>query len=416
MRIKGLNIYKNDNSLFIAKLILFIMWPFGAFVISLFKPNARSSYIIYWLFGMLFCWSMCFYGEGIDFSNIVLRFYMQPDMAFYEFWDRCLNLYAGDSNDKDIYNLFLNWFVHQFSDNFHTLFWVASIPFLYFMLNSLKFVVNDNSRFSTSFYCYVIILLFLLPKDIFDVQNFRFATATWISIYSIIKVYYCGCYRYLIMLLLTPFIHSSFWFFVCVLIIYILLYRMPIRYIYYISLPFAVIATGILSNVDYSILPISLSNWAEDYTSEESQQLYGMNAKGTGFYWVFELFNYLKIVVYAIAIIIIMHSKELEEADCRIKRLFDFQLFFLTIVNFCQAIPVLGSRFLNNSMILTVFLWYKIMYPNKNRMLLLMLFSCIFDILYTKVKHYSMIVDSDFYISNLYYLIVKYWNVNIFEM
>lgn len=397
------------------KLLLFIFCPFGAFVLSLLDPSKKSSYVIYWLFGILFCWLMYFKGPGIDFNNIVLRFYSQPDLSFHELICRMTNIYSGESADKDVYNLLLNWVVRQFTNNFHVLFAVAAIPFLFFMLKSLKFITDDKERFSNDIICYIVILLFLLPKDIFSVQNFRFATATWMGIYSVIKIFYSRERIYLILLCLTPLIHSSFWFYVGLVVVYFFFKgSSSIKYIYYLSLLFVFIPIDILSGINFSLLPASLANWAQHYISEDMQQIYGMNAKGSGYRWVSDAFEYMKIISYTIAIITMINGKILNNIKDGSRRLFNFHLWSLSIINFCQVIPVLGTRFLNNSMIITIFLWYKIMYPKKNWVIVLMLFSCSFEILYTKVKHYSMVISSDLFYQNLISLISKHWGVDSF--
>lgn len=397
----------------VIKLLLFIIWPFGAFVLSLFRPASKSSYVIYWLFGILFCWSM-YINDGdtfIDFINITHRFYNQSQMTFDELIERITNIYAENSKDKDIYNITLNWLVQQFSSNFHTLFALASIPYLYFMLKSLKMVTGDNIRFSTSFWCYVIILLFVLPKSIFDVQNFRFSTATWVSTYGFLQFFYLGRKKYCLLLLVTPFIHSSYWFIVIIAALYLLFRRIPMRYAYYVSLPFAIIATNILSSMDLSFLPASLATWGDNYLSEKAYKEWGMGRTGTGLYWIAQLFEIFHILTYAAAIIIMMNSSELKNADVGTKRLFGFQLFSLTIINFVQIIPVLGSRFLLNSYILTIFLWYKLKYPKNNIMLLLILAGWTYEIIYYTIPHYNLVTSSDFFVQNLFSLIAKYWGV-----
>lgn len=40
------------------KLVAFIIYPFGAFLLSLRNAASRSSYMIYALFGVLFCWHL----------------------------------------------------------------------------------------------------------------------------------------------------------------------------------------------------------------------------------------------------------------------------------------------------------------------------------------------------------------------
>lgn len=399
-----------SSNLFV-KLALFVLWPFGAFLVSLFRPGSKSSYVIYFLFGMVFSWSMYYKGEEIDFNNLVLRFYMQDEMTFSQLFERMSNIFSYNSEDKDVYNLLLNWITQQFTQNFHALFVIASIPFSYFMLKSLALITDDPKAYKQTFFVYVILLLFIVPKDIFNVQNFRFSTATWVAVYSVSCYYLKKNKKVLLLLFLTPLIHSSFWFVVILYIGYLLFNRFYHPNLFYVSIPFAIISTGILNNIDISILPDTLSKWASGYVSDEAQRKWGMNAEGSGFRWVQDAFTYFRIIIYSIAIIIILKSEELNKTIPQNKRIFNFHIYFLTIVYFCQSIPVLGSRFLGISQIVTILLWFKIIFPKHQRILLLMLLSWTHELLYAGIKHYSMVIDGDFFFLNLFSLISKYWGI-----
>ena len=55
--------YRNTNNdlaseTTIFKLLLFVLNPCLAFLVSLFSVKKKSSYLIFFLFGMVFCWSM----------------------------------------------------------------------------------------------------------------------------------------------------------------------------------------------------------------------------------------------------------------------------------------------------------------------------------------------------------------------
>lgn len=65
--------YKDLGSL----LIMFFIWPFGAWLYALYNANKKSSYVIFFLFSLLLCWHMSptgytdFYD---DFIGILERF------------------------------------------------------------------------------------------------------------------------------------------------------------------------------------------------------------------------------------------------------------------------------------------------------------------------------------------------------
>ena len=192
-----------QNEEIFIKIILFILWPFFSFLYSLKTPNRRSSHIIFFLFGILFGWSMYFQGIGIDFHVIVERFYEQEQITFSELINIISSTLTFQSDNKDCYNIFLNWLTKIFSNNFHLLFTLAAIPYTYFLLKSLSFITSDKVKFKNSIYGLAIIILFVLPKDLFDIQNFRFGTAFWIAIYCILQIFYQNKFKYIILLLLV---------------------------------------------------------------------------------------------------------------------------------------------------------------------------------------------------------------------
>lgn len=50
-------------------------------------------------------------------------------------------------------------------------------------------------------------------------------------------------------------------------------------------------------------------------------------------------------------------------------------------MNFIQFVPVVGERYYWIVQILSIFFWFKVIYPKHNKILLLILFSCSYHIL-----------------------------------
>ena len=170
------------------KLLMFVLFPFISFLYSLRRPNSKSSQIIFFLFGMLFAWTMDIHNSVYDFTRIVAEFYSK-NLTTKELLNEISLFFVGESNFKEFYTAFLNWFVRLFSNNYHAVFLVASLPLLYFMLKSLRLITSDRDNYKPSLYSFVIIVLFILPFELFEVSNYRFATAAWIAIYSILRLF-----------------------------------------------------------------------------------------------------------------------------------------------------------------------------------------------------------------------------------
>ena len=135
---------------------------------------------------------------------------------------------------------------------------------------------------------------------------------------------------------------------------------------------------------------------------------------GSGFFWIQILFTLFKQVLYLIIPLLLLKEFKKKSYDNRIQSLSSFYIFYFSIVNFCQFIPVLGSRFWDIARVLSIFLWFKIIYQKNsaksNKYIFLLLISSSFDFI-TKFRLYSLILEPDFLISNTISLIAKYWNV-----
>lgn len=397
----------------IVKIGFFVIWPFAAFLQSFFTPKKKGSLLIIFLFGILFAWSMKYENaEHIDLSSIVERFYNQPKLTFGELISYITEVlsFSGSVPERDIYNLIINWITIMISDNYHLMYLIASIPFMYFMLKSIKLLVESNS-FDNSKITIILLFLFILPKEFFSVQNFRFATASWIFIYEIIRFTKFGNKYSLLLLLITPLIHSSFLYIIPILLVFLFVKNKLkiIKVIFFVSLPFAFFASDFFHGTFRFFIPSYLEDWTLRYFGDEMQKVYGMNRTGSGYFWINLFFDYFRLICYLIGSIILLRSNK---NNLKNSKLLAFYLLFLSITNFIQFVPVLGSRFWGLSRILFIYLWVNNIYPRTNKFIYLLLASCTFEIFYQVFRYYTFIVDSDFYYTPLPFLIDKFIGIN----
>lgn len=128
--LKWYQLEPNDAKELIIKLVLFVIWPFAAFLGSLLRPTSKSSFVIYFLFGILFCWHMdpvglVRYDDYLGTQRVFLHFkYTMSDV-----YEKFLAYITFVGKDKEIYSIFLNAVTRLFSDNYHLFFAIASIPY-----------------------------------------------------------------------------------------------------------------------------------------------------------------------------------------------------------------------------------------------------------------------------------------------
>ena len=169
-----------------AKIVLFLVWPFGAFLYSLKDMRSRSSFLVFFLYGMLFCWHLNpnHYDKYDDMMGI-MGFFYEKSFTLDDIWQQVIGIvtFADDATEKEVYQNFLIWFTKLISDNHHLMFLFASIPYLFFSLKSVRFITSDT-KFCNTWLFLSIVLLFVLPRDILTVQNPRFTTGVWMAVYA----------------------------------------------------------------------------------------------------------------------------------------------------------------------------------------------------------------------------------------
>ena len=197
---------ENRNLAF--KLILFICWPFGALIATLNRLKSTTFYVIYFLFCVLFCWHMNpvhldRYDDLMGIAGTFMFNVIPTEVLLQQIQDYFT---FSPNAPRELYINILCWFVHQFSNNPHVFFAVASIPFLIFQTKSFKLITDDNKFKNGSLLCFLVLFLFMLPRDIITVQNPRFTTALWMSVYAILKFWGEGYrkFKYVFLLCLTP--------------------------------------------------------------------------------------------------------------------------------------------------------------------------------------------------------------------
>lgn len=411
--VRSLNRGGNDLPL---KLVLFVVWPFGAFLHSLFKnPASKSSYCIYWCIGLLFCWSMYYSPFNtfyIDFVLIVERFY-EIHLTFLQLLEeikKTLTMSVGAY--PDFYRLIVYWLAGSMSGNFHLMFVVAGIPTLYCMLNSLKYITEDRC-FKATVYGYIIMLLFVLPRSIFHVQNFRYFTAFWICVYCSLCYFYTGSKKYLFGFLFLPFIHYSFYLlFLCIFLYFIIKkHHKFCNYLLYMSIPFALIPSSYLfqSIASLDVFSILVADKSELYLSDNMNDKLGMYANG----WR-SVFKAINVIILILATLYMNNRIEKQKLPSSLCSLFYFSMICLSVFGFVNVVPVLGERFFLLSRTLCIFLWFKLIFPDHKKYLYVFLLGSALDI-YTDVGLYMKVLSPDFFYSNMISLIFKNIDVSFYN-
>lgn len=400
------------------KIILFIIYPFGAFLLSLKNAASKSSYLIYFLFGLIFCWHMnpTSHTQTSDLYWIMEEV-IANNYSIKEIWEQFVAFITFEEDaPKEVYENVLNWFSKLFSPNPHLFLVIAAIPYLYFMLKSLKRITTDW-KFTQCWSCLIVLALFVLPRDIITVQNPRFTTGVWMAVFATISFFSSNKYqwRYYLLILATPLIHSGFWFYVLAFTggLFAMRYQKLLIVLLYVSVPFSYLSYDLLTSLNFSALPLpsTLAVWIEGYLSEDSFDKYVASEGASGYYWVAQTFTIIRTTAYlTIPLYLWKYRKEIEQRN-DIKHLFKFFIYFYALINFIQFVPVLGERFYWMVRIFGIYLWFKAVYPRHNTMLKILLLACSWEIFSRYTGTLYKCVPLEIFYTTLPNLIADFWGV-----
>lgn len=394
----------------IIKYVFFLINPILGFLISLKEVKSKTSFNVFFLFTILF--GICFIvpsGRTADFTGdgavYRLRFDRMAVNSSSDF-DKVLKDYLEfEEGEKDFYVTALSFIVSRFTDNYHYMFAIFAFIFGFFMLKSLKILTDVETYSNNSFYCFLIVTVFILSNSLFNINGVRFWTASWIAVYCIFQIFLFNRTKYFFLALLTPFVHVSFFVFVLILIIgyYTRKFSNFWFVLFLLSFLISSFAQDLLKLAG-NILPSFISRTIQLYT-DDSVVLQMKESKT----WFVELFMFLERVVVNLSVFLFYRKKEEIKKYPIAHSLFLFILIWMTFVNFSISVPSLGGRFLRLSLPMLMYVWVVVWQPKKIYFTWLIIFLLAFsiDFLY-EVRSILKVTEMDFYIFSPIYLVFKY--------
>lgn len=376
----------HDHKVLIFLLIIFFISPFTAFLLAVFsQAKKNSSYVIYFLFGLIFAWHMAPTGSSRydDLEGIIGDFISINKSSSDIYEDLIAVITFNPDAPKEWYGHAMIWVTKNFSKNYHFYFLFCAVPWLFFELSSLHRITSDK-KFTQSLICIVILILFVAPRDIISLQNPRFTTGTWAAIFGTLGFFLSNKkIPYLLCILITPLIHSAFWFYIIAFIGGMVMKSYPKISILllYASIPFSFLSYDLLFSIDFTVLPLPtvMTLWINNYLSEEKYSEFILQEGASGFHWVSTMFSFIMKCAYLIVPLYIIKYRDKISNNAHLWNLCSYFIFFFALVSFIQFVPVLGERFYWLIRILAIFIWFKAIYPKHNWVIWLIFIGCSWD-------------------------------------
>lgn len=326
------------------RLLLFFIYPFAAFILALNSLKSKFSFIIIFLFFVLFGLTFIAQNKSADSYHYVEDFNSYKKVSTSQYINDLKAFFTFQSNIKDIYTISSYYLVSRITANYHILMALWAIVFSFFFLKAFRFFV-DRPEFKKSLVVSLLAFLFIYSNNIFNINGVRFYTAAWIAVYAIFEIVVNKNYKFVFLALITPLIHISYVSLVGVLLIYVL----TIKYdkfwaiLFFISFFMSEISIVLIQNTN-QFLPLALQNMVWDYT-EGSNLLKRMDSFNTLPLYAKILTSLPRYYINFLMFVLIFNSKYIKSLP-EARYVYVFLLIWLSFTNFAIAIPSFGARFI----------------------------------------------------------------------
>lgn len=391
------------------KVFLFLISPFLGFLAALKRMNTRSSFTVFFLFAVFFgmCFATSVGKDELNRGDAAAYRYRFEQYRYFNTAD-ISDVFQGftsmqDSKSRDIYVPLMSFVVAQVSENYHVFFALLAMVMSVFMLLSFKFLVGEEA-FKYSWVCLLLAYFFIRGNGIFNINGCRFWTASWIAIYCNFQLFRNGNRKYLALALLTPMVHSSYWFYLIMLVLVYVSGRFTRfwKIAFFVSFFLSSVSMQLLQDLsDY--LPPTLQFLVDRYTNDFEE-------KGNLYQVLRRLFDLVGNIYLTYMMYLFMKNEYIIVQNPKIKSLYQFLLVWMAVIFFVMPIPSLGVRYLKLAMPVMAYIWLvafesRGMYRNVIKIFPLFFMMAIYEEFTGYISHS---VYSDFYYTSPIYQIYKY--------
>lgn len=324
-------------------LILFVLWPFLAFLVALsdysHKEAKKVVYFFLIYYGATTVVNLGFYIDAVGYALMLKEKALLP---FSEFFNIFTNLYS-ESSSMDILEPLLSFLVSRITTDHRVLFAVFAAIFGFFYLKSINLLHNKYIK-SPNLDALIFLGFFSFLLPVMAISGFRMWTAMWIFLYGSYHVVLNRDIRYFILTFGAVFVHWSFISVNGILLIYFFVRNRDIIYI-----PLAILSFIIpyLIAPFLSVVSLRMGGVFEDRYTMYSNETYasGVQEQMQDAAWFMQIGSDLVLYFLLFAIVIIKFKYgDLMKGKAE-SNLFSFNLLLLTFVNVGKTLPSLGGRF-----------------------------------------------------------------------
>lgn len=335
--------------------LYFFLWPFFTLIFYLKnfrRPHAKN---VMWLFTVFYAFTFAIGRESQE-SDIVSYMADVPLLHNLKLNFSGLIAHYQSLGEIDILRTVLAYLVSLFTANGYYLIIVYGIIFGYFYSRNMWYIL-DQLKGKTKFFTRVLLFCLFLIIPIWNLNGFRFWTASHIFLYGLLPYFFEGKKKSLIWCFLTPFVvHYSFLFALIPLGIY-LIFGSKVKFYYaffIISLFMSSININQFNNVIETYSPKILSDRSSSYRNEDKvEALRDGSLIAADSVWYERYYGLsVKYSLTALLLVLFWVSRITIKKNKVLLKMFSFILLFYGFANIISTIPS-GERFVSVANLLT---------------------------------------------------------------
>ncbi|OYU81520.1 MAG: hypothetical protein CFE23_03375 [Flavobacterium sp. BFFFF1] len=332
---------EKDKSNTLWSYVLFVIWPFMAFISSVrnFSYHYAKNIIVffYGLFGFTFI-----YSETSDSFRHAITFESAANRPFVEFFEIVSGLYSEDGQKPDIFMDFIAFVVSRFTNDSRFFFMALGLILSWMLMKNIDLFNKLYAKKKTTIGLIFLVFLFvLIPPS--RILSFRHYLASMVYLFAVYQYFTTKKPIFLIAIACSVFVHFGFLLVVALFFVYKYIGKSR-NNIYYVliilSFFFAEQASAVIRQFGVG-LDIGVDKVVNGYTNEKYLQRvseYQENRVG--------IINvYIRLTTLFMFFSILYHKFRNKFFDAISEQLYSFALLIFAFVNFTQGLESITNRF-----------------------------------------------------------------------
>lgn len=329
--------------------LLFLIWPFFALIYAL--VNYRSSFAknIVWLFCGFYGFTFVLFDSGDAFRYQEWFFEQyEAQRSISEFWTA---LSTGVIGRGDYLEPIISYVTTWFTGDHRVLFMIYGLFFGYFFSRNIWYLLNRVKQ-KPNILVWVFLIHFILILPVWQINGFRFWTASQVFFFAAIRLFHGGKTRYLLLAILAILVHVGYVYAVGLLIAFFLIGVR--KYLYLGLVVFGLFLSSLNIETLLSLIPAQIggtfTNRLDAYTHSEFVEAYFDKSKSAWFKQLLpEVGKYLSFIL----IFILAFFKRKELVKYKLERLFYFGVFVFGTTTMLNVVPSIQRFFVISSLSIT---------------------------------------------------------------